>query len=184
MICFADMEAMMKHNREFVEKEGAKIHAASKFPRKKTAIVTCMDTRLVGMMEDALGLRAGDVKMIKNAGGLVTDPYGDSMRALLVAIYELGVENVMIVAHTACGVEGMEGKHFLAEIEKRGVSRETIDAIKASGVDLEEWLSGFTDTEEAVRESVELVRSHPLLPEGITVKGFVIDTLTGHLSQV
>lgn len=178
------MEAMKKHNREFVEQEGFKVFTATKFPRRKTAVVTCMDTRLVGLLEAALGLGQGDVKMIKNAGGLVTDPYGDTMRSLLVAIYELGVETVMIIPHTGCGVEGMDGAHFIKDMEKRGISPVTIKEIKAQGVDLEGWLTGFCDAEEAVRASVELVANHPLLPEGITVKGFIIDTATGALREI
>ena len=178
------MEKIKRHNEEFVASGACARFAASKFPARKMAVVTCMDTRLVGMMEAALGIKAGDVKMIKNAGGLVTDPYGDTMRSLLVAIYELGVENVMIVAHTSCGVEGMDGAHFIKDMEKRGISPDTIREIEASGVDLKAWLTGFCNTEDAVRESVDLVSSHPLLPEGITVKGFVIDTLTGQLNEV
>lgn len=178
------MEAIKQHNRQFVEEGSYREFTASKFPARKTAVVTCMDTRLVGMLEAALGLRQGDVKMIKNAGGLVTDPYGDSMRSLLVAIYELGVENVMIIAHTNCGVEGMDGHHFINDMKKRGISPETIENIKADGIDLEAWLTGFSDTEEAVRKSVELVKNHPLLPNGIKVSGFVIDTVTGELKEI
>lgn len=178
------MDKIRKHNEEFVKSGAFEEFECSKFPALKTAVVTCMDTRLVGKLEAALGLRAGDVKMIKNAGGLVVDPYGDSMRSLLVAIYELGVEKVMIIAHTACGVEGMNGAHFIKDMEKRGISPETIEKIKADGVDLEAWLTGFENTEDAVRESVNLVRNHPLIPEGIEVYGFVIDTETGKLNPV
>ena len=175
---------MKRHNEEFVREERYKEFQTSKYPDRKTAIVTCMDTRLVTMLPAALGIKNGDVKMIKNAGGLVTDPYGDSMRSLLVAIYELGVEHVMIIAHTNCGVEGMDGKHFIKDMEARGISPETIESIKTSGIDLEKWLSGFTDTEKAVRESVALVRNHPLLPAGITVSGHIIDTATGLLHDI
>ena len=178
------MESIKRHNDEFVASGAYKEFETSKFPDKKIAIVTCMDTRLVTMLPAALGLKNGDVKMIKNAGGLVVDPYGDSMRSLLVAIYELGVERVMIIAHTNCGVEGMDGSHFIHIMEKRGIPHATIEALKSEGHDLENWLSGFTDTEEAVRDSVELVRTHPLLPPGITVDGYVIDTVTGRLNPV
>ena len=178
------MESIKRHNNEFVASEAYKKYQTSKYPDKKIAIVSCMDTRLVTMLPAALGLQNGDVKMIKNAGGLVTDPYGDSMRSLLVAIYELGVETVMIIAHTNCGVEGMKGDHFLHVMEERGIARDTIDEVKKEGHDLEKWLTGFTDTEAAVRESVGLVRNHPLLPPGIRVEGFIIDTLTGRLKEV
>lgn len=178
------MDEILKHNQKFVENERYRHYEATKFPRKKIAVVTCMDTRLVNMLEEALGIKAGDVKMIKNAGGLVTDPYGDTMRSLLVAIYELGVEKVIIIPHTNCGVEGMDGRHFLHEIEKRGISRDIIERIKAEGVDLEKWLTGFCDTEKALQKSVTLVQSHPLLPQDIEVSGFIIDTATGQLREV
>ena len=178
------MQSIRKHNEEFVSSEAYKAFETSKYPDKKTAIVTCMDTRLVTMLPAALGLKNGDVKMIKNAGGLVTDPYGDSMRSLLVAVYELGVENIMIIAHTNCGVEGMKGDHFIKVMEERGVKPSVIEEIKASGVDLEKWLTGFCDTEEAVRESVRLVAGHPLLPPEVKVSGFIIDTATGKLMDV
>ena len=72
-------------------------YAASKYPNKKIAILTCMDTRLVELLPAALGLRNGDVKIIKNAGGVVTNPFGSVIRSLLVAIIELGVEEIMVI---------------------------------------------------------------------------------------
>lgn len=178
------MQSIRNHNDEFVASGAWKEYETSKYPDRKIAIVTCMDTRLVTMLPAALGIKNGDVKMIKNAGGLVTDPYGDSMRSLLVAIYELGVDTVMIIAHTNCGVQGMKGNHFIEVMEERGIEPAVIEQIKAEGHDLEKWLTGFSDTEDAVRESVQLVSNHPLLPKGVRVEGFVIDTQTGRLTEV
>lgn len=177
-------EDIRESNKKFVENGEYEKYATSKYPEKKIAIVTCMDTRLVTMLPAALGIKNGDVKMIKNAGGLVTDPYSDSMRSLLVAIYELGVEEIMIIAHTTCGVQGMQSAEMLHLMEKRGVSPEAIAAVKASGVDLDRWLTGFEETDAAVLDSVELVKNHPLLPPGIKVSGYVMDTATGALREV
>ena len=178
------MEEIKRHNKVFVASGAGKAFEASKYPSKKIAIVTCMDTRLVTMLPAALGIKNGDVKMIKNAGGLVTEPYSDSMRSILVAVYELGVDHVMIIAHTNCGVEGMKGEEFLHEMEKKGISHDAIEHIKSTGVDLERWLSGFTDSKEAVKESISLVKNHPLLPLDIKVTGHIIDTITGELIDV
>ena len=65
-----------------------------------------MDTRLIELLPAALGIRNGDAKIIKNAGGVITHPYGSVMRSLLVAILELGVEEVMVIGHTDCGSAG------------------------------------------------------------------------------
>lgn len=178
------IDKMMKFNEEFVANEGYKPHITSKYPDKKIAIVTCMDTRLVALLPAALGIKNGDVKMIKNAGGVIPGPWDSTMRSLLVGIYELGVEEIMIIGHTECGVQGMEAKEMIHLMEKRGISPDTISLIRRCGVDLDKWLTGFEDTEKAVKDSVELVRNHPLIPAGVKVGGYIMDSLTGKLSSL
>lgn len=178
------MKKILQDNRQFVDARGFEPFAATKFPKRKIAVVTCMDTRLVTLLPAALGIANGDVTMIKTAGGLVTSRYSDSMRSILVSIYELGVEKVMLIAHSHCGVEGLKWSHFKELMTERGIQEKTIDEIMESGTDLEFWLTGFEDTAKAVRESVALVSSHPLMPAGIEVKGFIIDTHTAVLHEV
>ena len=86
------------------------IQRSSKYPDKKIAIVTCMDTRLTELLPAALGIKNGDVKIIKNAGGVISHPFGSVVRSLLVAIYDLGVKEIMIVGHSDCGAKHMDGK--------------------------------------------------------------------------
>lgn len=178
------LEKIKAHNREYVESGEYRQHQAEKFPRQKTAVVTCMDTRLLTLLPTAMGVKNGDIIMIKNASGLVVDPYSDSMRSILIAVYELGVERVMIIAHTDCGVEGLEARHIYESMKKRGIKEETIEEIKEGGFDLDNWFTGFSKIEEAVRESVRTVSKHPLLPDGVGVIGFVMDTVTGELKEV
>ncbi len=116
------IEEMLRHNREFVESKGYERYITSKYPDKKIAIVTCMDTRLVELLPAALGIRNGDVKIIKNAGGTITNPFDSTMRSLLVAVYELGVNEIMVIGHTGCGVQGMNAEEMLGLMRKRGIS--------------------------------------------------------------
>lgn len=178
------IEEILKYNEEFVKKEGYREFETSKYPDKKIAIVTCMDTRLTHLLPAALGLRNGDVKMIKNAGGTITNPFDSTVRSLLVAIYELGVNEVMVIGHTGCGVQGMDAKEMLHLMRERGIDEEHISLMRHCGIDLDSWLHGFDDTEKAVIETVDLVRNHPLIPKDITVSGFIIDSLTGRLSRL
>ena len=103
---------MLEFNKQFVENKAYEKYSTSKYPDKKIAIVTCMDTRLVELLPAALGIRNGDVKIIKNAGGTITNPFDSTVRSLLVAIYELGVNEVMIIGHTNCGVQGMDSQEM------------------------------------------------------------------------
>ena len=93
------IDELLNFNKTFVETKGYEKYITNKYPDKKIAIVTCMDTRLTELLPAALGIKNGDVKIIKNAGGTITHPFGSAMRSLLVAIYELGVEEVMIIGH-------------------------------------------------------------------------------------
>lgn len=175
------IEEILNHNRKFVAEKRYEEFATSKYPDKKIAIVTCMDTRLVELLPAALGFRNGDVKMIKNAGGTITNPFDSTMRSLLVAVYELGVNEIMVIGHTGCGVQGMDAEEMLHLMRERGVPAEHIDLMMHCGINLKEWLQGFEETPAAVKETVDLISHHPLMPHDISVAGYIINSLTGEL---
>lgn len=178
------IKEMLQYNREFVDSKAYEKYHTSKYPDKKIAIVTCMDTRLVQLLPAALGIKNGDVKIIKNAGGVITNPFDSTVRSLLVAIYELGVNEVMIIGHTGCGVQGMDSEEMLHLMRERGIDEEHISLMKHCGIDLNTWLHGFDDTESAMLETVDLVRNHPLAPKDIVVRGYIMDSQTGLLTPI
>ncbi|MDE5899943.1 MAG: carbonic anhydrase [Muribaculaceae bacterium] len=178
------IDELLQYNREFVASKGYERFATSKYPDKRIAIVTCMDTRLVELLPAALGLRNGDVKMIKNAGGTITNPFDSTMRSLLVAVYELGVDEIMVIGHTGCGVQGMDAEEMLQLMRGRGVDEEHISLMRHCGIDLNGWLHGFTDTADAVAETVDLIRNHPLMADDVRVAGYIMDSVTGALSKI
>ena len=172
---------VLAFNRGFVASKGYEAHLTDKFPDKKLAVLSCMDTRLSVLLQEALGLQNGDAKIIKNAGALVPSPWDSAMRSLIVAVYELGVEEIMVVAHTSCGACHMSFGHFREEMRRRGIPEE---ALQRSDVDLDAWLEGFHDTEASVRRTVAAIREHPLMARDVSVRGFVIDSATGALQEV
>lgn len=178
------IEEILRHNEEFVSSKGYERYATSKYPDKKIAIVTCMDTRLVELLPAALGIKNGDVKMIKNAGGTITNPFDSTMRSLLVAVYELGVNEIMVIGHTGCGVQGMNATEMLHLMRERGVDEEHISLMRHCGIDLDSWLHGFSDTADAVKETVDLIRNHPLMAKDVRVAGYIMDSVTGKLDLV
>lgn len=179
-----EIERMLAYNKKFVKSCVYEHFITNKYPDKKIAIVTCMDTRLVQLLPAALGIKNGDVKIIKNAGGTITNPFDSTIRSLLVAIYELGVNEVMIIGHTGCGVQGMDGKEMLHLMEERGIDGEHIRLMQHCGIDLESWLHGFDKTDVAILETVDLVKNHPLIPKDVIVRGYIMDSTTGELTTL
>jgi carbonic anhydrase len=174
----------LEHNQQFVQERKYEPYQTTKFPKKKLVIVSCMDTRLTELLPQAMGLRNGDAKIIKNAGAIVSHPFGSVMRSILVAVYELQAEEVCIIGHRECGMSGLNAASILNKAKERGVEDKCLSLLQHAGVDLETWLTGFHSVEESVAHSVNMVRHHPLLPEEVPVHGLVIDPGTGTLDVV
>ncbi len=178
------IDTILEYNKTFVKSEEYKQYLTDKYPDKKLAVLSCMDTRLTELLPAAMGLKNGDAKIIKNAGGLVISAFDSAMRSLIVAIYELGVEEIMVVAHSHCGACHMDYSHFHDKMIERGVSDHTLNIIRKCGIDLNHWLEGFKDTVESVKKTVETIRTHPLVPCDVSIRGFIIDSETGELEEI
>ena len=178
------IDKIIEFNKQFVASKSYEQYITDKYPDKRLAVLSCMDTRLPELLPAALGLKNGDAKIIKNAGGLVISAFDSAIRSLIVAVYELGVNEIMVVAHSNCGACHMSFEHFHHEMLARGISDQTLDTIRKCGINLNAWLEGFKDTPESVRRTVETIKTHPLMPKDIIVRGFIIDSETGELSEI
>ena len=130
-------------------------------PGRRLAVVTCMDARIDVFA--ALGLHLGEALVIRNAGGRVTN---DVLRSLALAAHVLGVETVVVMQHTKCGVAG--------------VSDEQLRSMTGADVDF----FAFDDHAAALREDIDLLTSTAYLHPLRVVAGFVFDVETGHLHDV
>ena len=178
------IEEILEYNKKFVEEKKYEEYKTSKYPDKKIAIITCMDTRLTQLLPAGLGLKNGDVKIIKNAGGVVSHAFGSVVRSVLVGIFELGIEEVMVIGHTDCGVQHINSEMMIEKMKERGIDGDKIDLIRHCGVDFDTWLEGFDCVENSVKDSVDMLRKHPLIPKDVKISGYVMDSVTGELSIV
>ena len=178
------VKEMLKYNKKFVEDRCYEKYLTTKYPDKKIAILSCMDTRLTELLPAALGIKNGDVKIIKNAGGMICHPFGSVIRSLLVAIFELGVNEILVIGHTDCGVQHMNSDEMIKHMIARGVAPDHIEMMRYCGVDFDNWLSGFDTVENSVSETVEFLRHHPLLPNDVKINGFIMDSVTGALTPL
>lgn len=82
-----------------------------------------MDTRLTELLPASLGLKNGDAKIIKNAGGVISHPFGSVIRSLLVAVFELDVNTIMVIGHSNCGAQHMNAEEMCRHMINSGVLR-------------------------------------------------------------
>jgi len=178
------LEEILAFNKAFVEKKSYESFKTTKYPDKKMIIFSCMDTRLSQLLPVAMNLQNGDAKFIKNAGAIVTHPFGSVMRSIIVAIYELKAEEILVIGHHGCGMSNIEPEKVIQSMKNQGISEETLQTLKYSGVDLSTWLQGFDCVFDSVRESVEKICNHPLVPKSVAVHGLIVDPETGLLEVV
>ena len=133
-------------------------------PRRRLAVVTCMDARLDPAR--FLGLEEGDAHVIRNAGGLVND---DAIRSLAISHHLLGTQEAIVVGHRDCGMATFENRDLH---ERLGPGSESID------------FQPFPDVEARVRESVAAIERSPLLPDAFRATGFVYDVESGRIDPV
>jgi carbonic anhydrase len=110
-----------------------------------------------------LGLHLGEAHVIRNAGGRVTD---DVLRSLALSSQVLGVDTVVVMQHTKCGLAGVTDEELR----------------KLTGADL--GFFSIDDNEAALREDIELLASKPYLAPLKVVAGLVYDVESGEIDDV
>lgn len=178
------LESILDYNQNFVANETYKNYETSKKPDKKAVLLTCMDTRLQELATKALGFENGDLKVVKNAGAIITHPYGSIMRSLLVGIYALGADEIIIMGHKDCGMGNLNVDTVIDSMKSRGVKEETLQLLEHSGIDIERFLIGFSDVYENVRTNIDMIYNHPLFDKNVPIHGLVIDPHTGELDLI
>lgn len=136
-------------------------------PSLHLAVVTCMDARI--KVFDVFGLRHGEVHIMRNAGGVVTD---DVIRSLTISQRKLGTRDVLLVQHNGCGLATFTDDEFCEELADETGMRPS-------------WRThAFRDPAESVRRDVTQLRHDPFLHPDTRVRGFVLDIHAGVLDEV
>ena len=147
---------------------GFKSQDLTGFALKGLAIVTCMDSRIEPLK--VVGLKAGDAKILRNAGARVTE---DVLRTLVLATHLLGVKRVLVMPHTDCRMaSGDEDSIHASIMESSGIDTRSIE------------IRTVKDQIAALKTDVLRIQTFPLLSEDLEVLGAVYDVKTGKLEKI
>jgi carbonic anhydrase len=162
----AEMTSMLEANERFAE--GFDAAGLPMPPKRPIAVLTCIDARL--HPEEFLGFEIGDAHVVRNASGRATD---DAVRSLVISSWLLGTREFVVIHHTGCGMMAFTDDVLQGMIED------------ATGEDVSGMrFETFSDLDESVAGDVGRLRSLAILPEGVTVAGYVYDVDSGRLREV
>lgn len=88
------VKELLKNNERFADEWGSKKDLTIP-PRKRIAVLTCMDARVDPLPMP--GLEIGDAHVVRNAGGRASD---DAIRSLVISHKLLGTDTWLVIHHT------------------------------------------------------------------------------------
>ena len=136
-------------------------------PALHTVVLTCMDSRLDVFA--LFGLKMGEVHVLRNAGGVVTE---DVIRSLTISQRKLQTRDILLMQHTGCGLGTFTDDDFSEQLAEEVGMRPP-------------WRThAFHDPLVSVRRDMNQLRNDPFLLRGTRVRGFVVDIVTFDLEEV
>lgn len=179
------LQEVLAANQRYAADFGDKAKLAMP-PARHFAILTCMDARLDPAK--FAGMAEGDAHVIRNAGGRASD---DAIRSLIISYKLLGTREWLVIHHTNCGMEFFTNdvmRGLLANsLETAALTDEGFqDVGKSPGSRAGEYIEWLTirDQEQSVRDDVQRIREHPLVPQNIAIFGYIYDVKSGRLMEV
>ncbi|KAL2754453.1 hypothetical protein ACRALDRAFT_1042103 [Sodiomyces alcalophilus JCM 7366] len=142
-------------------------------PAKKYLVLTCMDARIDPAR--AFGIELGDAHVIRNAGASALD----ALRSIVVSQQLLGTTEIILVKHTGCGMLTFTDDAGYDIVDKN-LGAEALGELKNRKLD---FLT-FLDLETAVKDDIEFLKGTKLVPDTVTLSGWIYEYETGRTRRV
>lgn len=152
---------------------------------ERLLVVACMDERIP--VEAALGLELGDAQVYRNAGGKVTD---DVIRSAALTTNFFDTEEIIVVNHTDCGMMSASDDAVVEGLESRVDGSlddvhldPSLPELDIGDAPIADWVRMTDDIDEACEAQVAYLEHHELIPDDVTVTGYVYEVESGELRR-
>ncbi len=145
-------------------------------PRYRQLVLSCVDARTDPA--HFLGLEPGDAVVMRTLGGRVTDGAEEDIAVLANLMTVIGGPDgprldVLIVHHTDCGLERLSDEGRRSKISQvSGIDEGVFDAL------------AIHDHDDALETDLLRLRNSKILPEGVTVSGYLYHHASGTLAEL
>jgi carbonic anhydrase len=139
-------------------------------------VLACIDPRLTGFLEPALGLPRNRALVVRSAGNQSSQ---DTLRSIAAGVYLKGVQEVFVVGHTDCALAHFSVPEVIESFRRAGVPRSAF-----GNEDLRGWFGAFHDIKVNVLQTVESLRKSGVLPGRLKMHGIILGILDGKVEVV
>ncbi|WP_066074582.1 hypothetical protein [Neobacillus soli] len=162
----------------------------SRDEKKKVLFVIGMEQRLERFIKEETNVKPENMIILQTYQPVVSHPYDDLMRDIIIAVYQDNVEEIVVVSTN--DYQKNTG-NILNKIYKNQELQDKIQTLdylfKNCMPEFPEgtvsvWLQGGKTLTDSVQKTVNIIRNHPLLPSHIKVKELYIDQGNEKLSEI
>jgi len=142
-------------------------------------VVACIDPRLTGFLEPALGLPRHRAVVIRSAGNQISERTPEMLRSIAVAVHIKKAGEILVVGHTDCSMAAFSAAEAAEAFRKAGIPRSAF-----GDDDLRTWFGAFASIRNNVVSSCEFLRKSGILPRTIKIHGLILETNLGGIEVV
>ncbi|SHR23827.1 Carbonic anhydrase [Mycobacteroides abscessus subsp. abscessus] len=154
---------------------------------QKALFLTDIENGLESILQEVTNIRAENMLTIQSYDSVISHPYGDIMRSVIIAIYQENVKEIFVV--------GTKDKrtatvNVLTQLDSKKDKIQTLDYLfqncmpEFSGGTVDGWLNGKETGNDNIVKSVDSIRHHPLVPSHVKVRGLILNNNDGKFSIV
>lgn len=154
---------------------------------KKALFLMDFENGLKTVLQEVTNIPEENMLTLQNYDSVISHPYGDVMRSVIIAIYQENVEEIFVVGtknktHSTGNVR--------TQLESVNGNIQTLNYIfqnckpEFSGGSVAAWLDGKENGSGSIEKSVDIIRHHPLVPSYVKVRGIIVDNENGNSSIV
>lgn len=142
-------------------------------------VLACIDPRLTGFLEPALGLPRNRAIVVRTAGNQAGPANHDAIRSIAAAIFLRQAGEIFVTGHTDCAMASFSSAQVIEAFRNAGVARTAF----GEG-DLREWFGAFPDVKGNVTGAVEYLRTCACVPRMVKVHGLILGLADASLEVV
>lgn len=149
---------------------------------KKAIFLTDIEPGLEPLLQQETKIPLENMLMIQSYGPVISHPYGDIMRSIIMTIYQENVEEIFVVG-TEDRKNGSDTIKSLLESKEEPLKEQlkTVDYLFKHCMPefyddgLKAWLEESENRVESIQKSVDLIRQHPFVPSNVKVYGLMVN---------
>ncbi|WP_313800250.1 carbonic anhydrase [Cytobacillus sp.] len=152
---------------------------------QKALFLMDMDNELESILQKVTSIRPENMLTIQCYGPVISHPYGDIMRAIIIAIYQENVEEIFVVGTENKGAASV---NLFNQLDSMKEKIQTLDYLfqnnrpEFSNDTVIEWLNGKEN--DPIEKCVHTIHHHPLVPSNVNVRGLIVNKKDGSPSII